>query len=121
MRHDRIPPLGASRLVQSAEQGEMDVQKKTATAIAALPGFLLIAVLVIGFFVPGTVSQFDREAGLTSIGRAHHLLAVISIAAIAVHAVYLAPVRLKRLRRRAIGPTRKDCSSHQLSNDWRGK
>lgn len=70
-----------------------------ADAIAILPGFLLIAALVIGFFVPGTVSQFDRVAGLTPIGRAHHFLAVVAVAAIAVHAVYLGPFRRKRRRR----------------------
>ena len=84
---------------KALSRGRWTRRREAATAITILPGFLLIAALAIGFFVPGTVSQFDRIAGLTPIGRAHHLLAVVAVAAIAAHAVYLGPLRRKRRRR----------------------
>lgn len=84
---------------KALNRGRWTCKRKTVTAIVILPGCLLITALVLGFFVPGTVSQLNGEAGLTPIGRSHHLLAIISVIAIAVHAVYLVPRRLKRPRR----------------------
>lgn len=84
---------------KTLNRGRWTCRRKTVAAIVILPGCLLITALVLGFFVPGTVSQLNGEAGLTPIGRSHHLLTVISVVAIAVHAVYLVPRRLKRPRR----------------------
>lgn len=81
---------------KALNRGRWTRKRKTVATIVILPGCLLIVVLVIGFFVPGTVSQFDWKGGFAPIGRAHHLLAITATAAIAVHAVYLGPLRSKR-------------------------
>lgn len=80
---------------KALNRGRWTRKRKTVATIVILPGCLLIVALVIGFFVPGTVSQFDWEGGFVPIGRAHHFFAIISVAAIVVHASYLGPLRRK--------------------------